>query len=59
MKRRLANAPKAVTDAAEALYATRHVAVHEGGTRVEQSDAVQAINAMDLIRDHLDSGSST
>ena len=58
VKRRLADAPQAVSAAAEALYTTRHVAVHEGGTRVEQPDALQAINAMKRIRDHLDSESS-
>ncbi|WP_243011280.1 hypothetical protein [Cryobacterium zhongshanensis] len=57
VKRRLADAPQAISAAAEALYTTRHVAVHEGGTRVEQPHALQAINAMKRIRDHLDSES--
>jgi hypothetical protein len=57
VKRRLAEAPQAVSAAAEALYKTRHVAVHEGGTRVEQPQALQAIDAMKLIRDHLGSQS--
>lgn len=58
VKDRLADAPQAVSAAAEDLYTTRHVAVHEGGTRVEQPDALQAINAMKRIREHLESVSS-
>lgn len=58
VKRRLADAPEDVSMAAETHYATRHIAVHEGGTRVEQPEALQAINAMKRIREYLDSTSS-
>lgn len=54
VKRRLADAPADITTAAEALYGKRHVAVHEGETRVEQSDAIQAIRAMHQVLDHLE-----
>lgn len=53
VKRRLAGAPHNVLTAGDALYATRHIAVHEGGTRVEQQDALQAIKAMKRIREYL------
>lgn len=53
VKERLVDAPRDVITAAEALYATRHVAVHEGGTRIEQQDAQQAITAMKRVIDHL------
>lgn len=53
VKRRLAGAPSDVATAGDALYAQRHVAVHEGGTRVEQQDARHAIRAMDLLLDYL------
>lgn len=53
VKRRLADAPTDVTTAGDALYGKRHVAVHEGDTRVEQLDAKQAIRAMDRVLDYL------
>ncbi|MDT0179212.1 hypothetical protein Q9S36_03185 [Microbacterium sp. ARD31] len=55
VKRRLADAPADITTAAEALYGKRHVAVHEGETRVEQPDAIQAIRAMHRVLSHLES----
>lgn len=51
--RRLAGAPSDVKMAGDALYAQRHIAVHEGGTRVEQQDARHAIQAMSLLLDYL------
>jgi hypothetical protein len=53
VKRRLADAPADVTAAGLALYSKRHVAVHEGDTRVEQPDAVQAIRAMRAVLAYL------
>lgn len=50
---RLADAPPVVLTAAESLYAIRHVAVHEGDTRVEQPDAARAIRAMETILAHV------
>jgi hypothetical protein len=58
VKRRLADAPAGVTDAGNALYGRRHVAVHEGDTRVEQPDAIQAIRAMHRVLAYLESDSS-
>ncbi|GAA2464155.1 hypothetical protein GCM10009857_32510 [Agromyces soli] len=55
VKRRLADAPADITTAAEALYGKRHVAVHEGETRVEQPDAIQAIRAMHQVLSYLES----
>jgi hypothetical protein len=55
IKRRLANASADVTAAADALYEHRKVAVHEGGTRVEQQDAEQAVEAMQVVLAHLES----
>jgi len=55
VKRRLADAPREVSTAGGALFEKRNTAVHEGGTRVEQSDAMQAIGAMKLILDYLTS----
>jgi hypothetical protein len=55
VKRRLAGAPADITTAAEALYGKRHVAVHEGETRVEQPDAIQAIRAMHQVLSYLES----
>ncbi len=55
VKRRLADAPADITTAAEALYGKRHVAVHEGETRVEQPDAIHAIRAMQQVLSHLES----
>jgi hypothetical protein len=53
IKRRLAGAPSDVIAAAALLYEKRNVAVHEGGTRIEQQDAEQAIRAMNVILEHL------
>lgn len=53
VKKRLAGAPEDVSAAGDALFAQRNVAVHEGGTRVEQHDAREAINAMNRILTHL------
>lgn len=57
VKRRLADAPSEVKTAGDALYGRRHVAVHEGNTRVEQPDAVQAIRAMHRVLAYLESSS--
>ncbi|SDL40800.1 hypothetical protein [Arthrobacter sp. ok362] len=54
VKRRLAGAPQVVSAAGDALYAQRHVAVHEGGTRVEQQDALESIRAMNHLLDYLE-----
>lgn len=54
VQRRLAGAPHDVSTAGDALYAKRHIAVHEGGTRVEQQDALQAIRAMKRIHGYLE-----
>ena len=54
VKRRLAGAPQVVSTAGDALYAQRHVAVHEGGTRVEQQDALESIRAMNRLLDYLE-----
>lgn len=54
VKRRLANAPADVVTAGESLYNTRHVAVHEGDTRVEKPDATRAIEAMRSVLAFLD-----
>lgn len=53
VKSRLVGAPADVTAAGNAVYEKRHVAVHEGDTRVEQPDAVQAIRAMRRVLDYL------
>lgn len=55
VKRRLADAPPDVATTAEGLYDTRHVAVHEGDTRVELKDARRAVSAMDRILNYLES----
>ena len=55
VKRRLANAPADVRTAGDALYGKRHVAVHEGDTRVEQPDATDAIRAMQRVLAYLES----
>lgn len=54
VKRRLAGAPPDVSTAGDNLFAKRNIAVHEGGTRVEQQDALQAIRAMNRILAYLD-----
>lgn len=53
VKRRLAGAPRDVAMAGKALFEKRNTAVHEGGTRVEQPDAREAIDAMRVILDYL------
>lgn len=58
VKRRLADAPADVATAGDALYRKRHVAVHEGDTRVEQPDAIQAIRAMHRVLAYLESNPS-
>ncbi|WP_198519598.1 hypothetical protein [Microbacterium sp. BR1] len=55
VKRRLADAPADVATAGKALYGKRHVAVHEGDTRVEKPDAIQAIRAMHRVLTYLES----
>jgi hypothetical protein len=55
VKRRFAGAPEDISTTADGLYAQRHVAVHEGGTRVEQPDAREAIRAMTRLLDYLES----
>lgn len=47
VKVRLAIAPRPVMDAGNALYKIRHVAVHEGDTRIEQPDALRALKRDD------------
>lgn len=54
VKRSLAGAPKDVSTAGDDLYTKRHVAVHEGDTRVEQPDALESIRAMKRILDYLE-----
>jgi hypothetical protein len=54
VKRRLAGAPQDVSTAGHTLFAQRNIAVHEGGTRVEQQDALEAIRAMKCLRDYLE-----
>lgn len=53
IKPRLEGAPAEISTAANALFKQRNIAVHEGGTRVEQPDARQAIASMKLILGHL------
>lgn len=53
VKARLANAPQSVRDAGDTLYDIRHVAVHEGDTRVEQPDAIRALQAMTTVLTYL------
>ncbi|WP_285320703.1 hypothetical protein [Pseudarthrobacter sp. lyk4-40-TYG-27] len=54
VKRSLAGAPQDISATADALFAKRNIAVHEGGTRVEQQDALEAIRAMKHLRDYLE-----
>ena len=49
VKHRLAGAPQDVLAAGDALQAKRNIAVHEGEKRVEQSDALEAIGAMNQL----------
>lgn len=58
VKRSLANAPSDVAIAGAGLFAHRNVAVHEGGTRVEQPDALKAIRLMHQILIYLVSEST-
>jgi len=53
VKRRLAGTPEDVSAAGASLFTRRNVAVHEGGTRVEQPDALEAIQAMNLLLNYL------
>jgi hypothetical protein len=53
IKRRLAGAPPDVAAAGALLYDKRKVAVHEGGTRIEQRDAEQSLRAMNVILHYL------
>lgn len=53
VKPRLAKAPSEVSDAGDALYKIRHVAIHEGDTRIEQPDAKHALQAMSTVLDYL------
>ncbi|MDQ4500753.1 hypothetical protein [Sinomonas sp. ASV322] len=54
VKRRLDGAPQNVSTAGATLFARRNIAVHEGGTRVEQPDALEAIRAMMRLLDYLE-----
>lgn len=54
VKRRLAGAPQDVLTAGDAIHEKRNIAVHEGGTRVEQQDALEAIRASKRILDYLE-----
>ena len=54
VKHKLGGAPEVVSTAGDSLFANRNVAVHEGGTRVEQQDAMEAIRSMDCIFDYLE-----
>lgn len=54
VRRHLAGAPQAVSMAGDDLFANRNVAVHEGGTRVEQQNAAEAIRSMDSIFGYLE-----
>lgn len=53
VNRRLADAPADVSAAGDALYGKRHIAVHEGDTRIEHPDATQAILAMHSVLAYL------
>lgn len=53
VKRQLADAPADVTAAGDAIYGKRRVAVHEGDTRIEQPDAMEAIRAMHRVLAYL------
>ncbi|MCZ9884917.1 hypothetical protein NFJ07_24325 [Arthrobacter sp. B2a2-09] len=54
VKRRLAGAPQDVSTAGDDLFAKRNIAVHEGGTRVEQQDARESIRAMTRLLGYLE-----
>jgi HEPN domain-containing protein len=53
VKRRLDGAPQDVSTAGRVLQMKRNIAVHEGSTRVEQKDAMEAIRAMKRLLDYL------
>lgn len=53
VKRRLDGAPTYVSMASATLFERRNISVHEGGTRVEQPDALEAIQTMKGILDYL------
>lgn len=54
VKRRLAGAPQDVSTAGDDLFAQRNIAVHEGGRRVEQQAALEAIRAMKRLLDYME-----
>jgi hypothetical protein len=54
VKQRLEAAPQDVSTAGRVLFAKRNTAVHEGGTRIEQQDAREAIGAMRRIFEYLE-----
>ena len=53
VKVRMAMATSEAREAADLLFASRNVAVHEGGTRVEQKEARGAILAMETVLEFL------
>ena len=54
VKKRLDAAPQDISALGKDLFEKRNIAVHEGGTRVEQPDAMEAIRAMKRILDFLE-----
>ena len=54
VKHRLAGAPQDVLTAGDAIREKRNIALHEGDTRVEQQDALEAIRASKRILDYLE-----
>ncbi|SDQ11986.1 hypothetical protein SAMN04487847_0452 [Microbacterium sp. cf332] len=50
---RLTGAPSDVSNAGDVLRDKRNIAVHEGDTRVEQQDAREALDAMNVLLDFL------
>ena len=59
VKQRLASAPQEVRDAGDALYNIRHIAVHEGDTRIEQTDEKNALQVMATVLDYLAAAPAT
>lgn len=53
VKKHMASATSEVREAADLLFASRNIAVHEGGTRVEQQGARGAIAAMQTVLESL------
>lgn len=53
VKNRLAEAPQDVQEAGDALFSFRNIAVHEGGTRIEQPDTKHALQAMATVLDYV------